>query len=184
MDIVSIDNNVKTAADGSVVHGEAIITTDQKFASALSGKPTCVASPTMCGANGVAGAYTATTVSLHPSVPGSFEVYPAVPPGQSPVVLATVAGMPCLFCPEQWKECVGIQTKYDAAVVEWMLYRALSTDSESATAGPASQRAFTNFYQILGVQLTRRAQYNTDVANGVQSPRAPATTYGSLENRR
>lgn len=184
VELVGIERNITYDEAGNEVAGEMVATSDRKFSSALNGKPTCVTAAALCGSNGKTAPYAVRSVALDPAMLDAFDVTPAVPAGAAPKVQATINGAPCIFCIGDMDKCIGIALKYEAPLREWMIFRAFGTEAESQFEFAAGQKAFANFYQMLGVQVQRRAQYNTDVANGVRSPRMPATGFSALENKR
>ncbi len=83
----------------------------------------------------------------HPFDEQTFFVVPAVPPAQRLRVRATVAARPRQFDETSLTLPVGLRPEFEAQVVDWVMWRALSADHESPHARESAVRyrdAFTS----------------------------------------
>jgi len=172
LDIVSLGRNMTRAPDGSPVLGDQIVEQNQKFAAVFRKKP-CLASQA-CSADAV---YAAKSFARNPVDPAVFDVTPPVPVGSNAEVMATVIRKPPKLSMGDLNKCVGVKCEFEAALIDWMLYRALSTDMESEVSAKMSARHETSFYNLLGVQKRNRAEFNTDVRHGLPVPSSPTVRY-------
>lgn len=115
---------------------------------------------------GASGAYVVETATKSTTSERLFTVSPPVPFGASPTVKATVVTKPPKYCPTKGSDCSGVPCKYEAALVEWTLFRAWSQDAELAGSVQKAQMHYKNFFQMLGVQLKREAAYGSGYWQG------------------
>lgn len=90
-----------------------------------------------------------------------FHVQPPVRPGQRPTVTArVVANPPCHSASDQ-TPCVGVPRKHEAALTDWMLYRAWSTDIESEFAFRSAAAAHDRFYLVVNSARLNEARFGS-----------------------
>lgn len=109
----------------------------------------------------VVGAYAVDVATKSPNSERIFTVSPPVPFGLAPSVKASVVTKPPSYCMTKGSACSGVPCKFEAALIEWVLYRAWSMDAELAGAVQIAQMHYKNFYQMLGVQLKREAAFGS-----------------------
>lgn len=110
-------------------------------------------------ASGDADAYRVSTFSRSGTDLRGFHVQPPVPAGQRPKVTArVVANPPCHY---DVTACVGVPRKHEAALVDWMLHRAWSTDIESEFAFRSAAAAHDRFYLVVNSARLNEARFGS-----------------------
>jgi hypothetical protein len=117
-----------------------------------------------------------TTYSNVPKDEQQFFVYPAVSRRGDVTVMATVVERPCQYCVADFGECVDIPPGQQAALVDWMVHRAYSTDIESEYAYRAAQAALARFERVLSVTYLQESRFESGYYKGQEGKGDPNTT--------
>ncbi len=178
--LLSVDLNVTRLPDGSYVETETI--TSQSTASLRLAA--AVAMPVGCGAEESfdCGAYRVRSAQIDGTDPRTFFVSPAVPPGCRPEISVTVvsgANLGALIA----SSCVYVKPETEAALVEWVLYRAYSIDAESQISPTLSQTHLRNFYTLLDNGQRAVSRINADMNQRLPIPSSPTVRYAPARVR-
>lgn len=147
---------------------------DERFAKIFSKKP-CLSRDTRCedpraaaqaGLLDPCAAYAVKSFTKNAIDERSFRVEPPVPEGCSAVVTATVVRKPPRFCGADASKCLGIPCEFEAAVVEWALYRAYSMDIESAISARMAERHLEAFEIMMKGDYLQEQRYGSGYYRG------------------
>jgi hypothetical protein len=143
-ELVTIEGTEDPEVDDGASDDPAPTMSSGDMVKALRGKKTCVSSTDdNCGPYIVAGYRNAKGAS------DLFFVEPPVPFGEAPVVSAQVVKMPVPLTACDLDSAVQTECKFDPALVDWILYRAFSMDTESQYAYQVSRRHQSAFYDAV-----------------------------------
>ena len=159
LELVKIKSNVSVASSGQEIEGDSIQEADYDLISSFS-KPSCVDKLSNNKAHTIS-SYGMSTVNKT-----SFNVSPAVPAGSSATVKATVVTSPCSFNNNNRTECLGIDPRYQPALMEWVLYRALTADFESNRNTELGTRHAQTFYAMMGLTYLQESRLNSGYYKG------------------
>ncbi len=99
--------------------------------------------------------------------PKNFYVSPPVPAGLSPVVEATVNGVPPDYdATTDLNLEIDIEPKYTGSLMDYVIGKALEIDQESVTSLRDADRHLGRFYTMLGVKYKYQAAYQAGNWNG------------------
>lgn len=107
------------------------------------------------------GTYKLGSYSMDKQDQTTFIVSPPVMPGQKVSVLALCVGA----C-----EGVRIDCQHEAPIVEYMLYRMLSVEDDSATSAASAKTHLTNFSSILSINFQMLQDFLGDAKNAASAP--------------
>lgn len=85
------------------------------------------------------------TVEVKKNSQNSFDVYPAILPDETVYFLLTCANPPVI------EEGEIPDCKYHQALLHYVLYRAYSVESESATSRSIADQEYRYFYELMGI---------------------------------
>lgn len=167
--LVEIVSNLATVGT-DIVEGTAVSEADARYA-ALARKKPCLAS-SICAAD--PSQATISSFSRDAIDPTQFTVYPPVPVGAGISVRATVIVRPLPFVATDWDACTGIECLFDAQLVNWIVYRAFSTDSESQTATNTSDKFIKAFYDAFQADYLQLQRFTSGQYAGMDIKRPGA----------
>lgn len=105
--------------------------------------------------------YRVRTYAYDPKNPGVYYVSPAVPESGTYKVMATVNSDPAVIDETTWNDELDLPLKYIPVLVEYMLYRAYSKETESVTSVALSRTHLANFYNALGVNYKQETRMHS-----------------------
>lgn len=179
--LLTVDMNVTRLPNGDYIEQQAVVSQDPaslRLTATVAFPPGCFNTPSVDCAS-----YNVRAAQVSGADPRAFFVFPAVPFGCSPEVTATVIAVPTLEA-LQPDTCLQVKSEAEAAIVEWVLYRAFGTDTESAFSAEASQRHLRNFYALLDSGLRAASRVNADANQRLPIPSAPTVRYAPMRVRR
>lgn len=169
-------NSVETSvgADGRETPVQQI---DDRFAKIFSGKK-CLSRDRRCENPRAAtadpcAAYTVKSFVKNPIDEKTFRVEPPVPPGCSPKVVATVVRKPTHYCASDLDKCLDAECEFQALIVEWALYRAMSIDTESVSLARAAAAHLASFEQMLAGDYLAEQRYGSGYYRGMEGTGDP-----------
>lgn len=178
--VLTIDMNVVRLPNGDYVEQQAVVSQDPvslRLAATVTFPAGCFNTP-----NTACSEYSVRAAQVSSGDARAFFVFPAVPFGCNPEVTATVIAVPTL-APLESETCLQVKSEAEAAIVEWVLYRAFGTDTESAFSAEAAQRHLRNFYTLLDGGLRAASRINADANQRLPIPSAPTVRYAPLRVR-
>ena len=95
-----------------------------------------------------------------------FTVDPPVPPGITAAVHVIVQGQTPQYALSDWDATLQVSSNYTNNMIDFMLAKAYEIDQQSTTAREQSERLFTRFYQVLGVNYNRYAKFKSGYYGG------------------
>lgn len=95
-----------------------------------------------------------------------FTVDPPVPPGVTAAVHVIVQGVTPQYTLADWDSTLEVNSNYINNVIDFMLAKAYEIDTESTSAAKHSEELYTRFYQVLGVNYKRMAQFKSGYYQG------------------
>lgn len=146
--LLSVEGTVVVHPDGSVTVEQEATVADSRMVRRF-GKKRCLASqaPGPCGQIGAD--YRVRSFSISPYNQRDFRVEPPVPAGASVEIRATVTKVaPALSLGDRNKP-LPVQSKYDAALLNWVMHRAYSSEIESEYATASREQHLRAFYSVL-----------------------------------
>lgn len=159
--LISIDSNVDECGNSDPDTPLTMSSTD--MVKGLAGKKTCsssAASP--CEPFVITGYRKGATA-------GIFFVEPPVPTGGDPVVVeATVSAPPVIVCGGDIAGETQIDCGLDSALVDWVLYRALSRDVESQFNFNAARRHQAAFYDAVNASYLADSRLQSGYMLGME----------------
>jgi hypothetical protein len=128
---------------------KAVSESNYRYAKIFKRKP-CLARHRCSGASGdPCRDYVLKSYVKNPIDDTAFTVDPPIPAGCAITVKATVYSRPQRFCSADGKKCLGVGCEFEAQLVDWMLYRAFSVDTESTQMREASKMHYELFVRAL-----------------------------------
>ncbi|SAK62632.1 hypothetical protein AWB76_03283 [Caballeronia temeraria] len=112
------------------------------------------------------GAYTVRSFSFDPTSSRSFFVDPPVPAGKPVKIMVTYAAA---LARAQADDPLPLPERYHNAVIEWMLYRAFSKDTESASAASHAQEHFGAFNTLVAASQQVDDRYDRNGGMNVRT---------------
>jgi hypothetical protein len=173
IELVKLDRNMTRGATGEPEPGAPIKEQDQRMVAAVR-KPDCLGTVSSTGKNRP---YCVRSYSRNPVSPTHFDVTPPVPPDEVVEVIATVIRRPRQFTIGDYAKHVGVAPEFEAALVDWVLYRAFMIDTESASAVKVAAAYAAAFYNVLDTQRRDRSGFNADRRANLQAPATPTIRY-------
>lgn len=169
-------NSVETsvAPDGSETPVQQV---DDRF-SKIFAKKKCLSRDRRCenprtAAADPCAAYVVKSFVKNPIDEKSFRVEPPVPVGCSPRVVVTVVRKPTQYCASDVDRCLDADCEYEALIVEWALYRAMSIDTESAALARAAAGHLAAFEQMLAGDYLAEQRYGSGYYRGMEGTGDP-----------
>jgi hypothetical protein len=173
IELVKLDRNMVRGATGTPVPGPPIKEQDQRMAAAVR-KPDCLGVVARSSSDRP---YCVRSYSRNPVSPTHFDVSPPVPPDATIEVIATVIRRPRPFTLGDYAKHVGVAPEFEAALVDWVLYRAFMVDTESASSTKMAAAYAASFYNVLDTQRRDRSGFNADRRANLQAPATPTIRY-------
>jgi len=142
---------------------------DQKWSKIFS-KKSCLARDKRCDPGSKSGDpcadYAVKSFTKNKFDEAVFYVEPPVPKGCAPQVCATVVKKPQRFCSSDEGSCVGVDCEFDSALVDWIMYRALSGEVESAQARGVAVDYRTAFFNGLAANYLQESRFHSGYYTG------------------
>lgn len=99
--------------------------------------------------------------------PKTFTVDPPVPIGVSASVHVIVQGQTPQYTLADWDSNLAVDSDYINNLLDFMQAKAYEIDTESTSAARKSEELYARFYQVLGVNYKRRAQFTSGYFGGL-----------------
>lgn len=168
----SIEASIK--ADGTETPVQQV---DDRFSKIFSKKP-CLSRDMRCENPGVAAsdpcaAYSVKSFVKNPLDEKTFRVEPPVPAGCAPRVTITAIRRPTKYCVADVEKCLDIDCEYEAAIIEWVLYRAMSMDTESTVASKVALEHRNAFELLMRTDYAQEQRYGSGYYRGQEGTGDP-----------
>lgn len=150
---------------------------DHRFSKIFSKKP-CLARDTRCDNRAAKSAdpcadFKITGFAKNPLDEAVFTVDPPVPKGCAPTVTMTAIRKPEKFCGQDGAKCLGIACEYESPVLDFVLWRALSKDHESAPAAAQAKLHFDAFERVVVGDYLMEQRYGSGYYRGQEGQGDP-----------
>jgi hypothetical protein len=166
----TIDWKTDIQAIYSNVGGPRVTTMDESMADAFAQYD--AAPPDVPFKNG-APQYVVRTYYVNKNNAKVFTVDPPVPYGVTASVHVIVQGQTPKYALTDWDSTLEVNSNYINNVIDFMLAKAYEIDTESTSAKQHSLELFTRFYQVLGVNYKRYAQFRSGYYAGLPGTGEP-----------
>lgn len=169
----SVESSVK--ADGSETPVQQV---DDRF-SKIFAKKRCLTRDRRCedpranAGQDPCASYAVKSFVKNPLDEKTFRVEPPVPPGCSPRVVVTAVKRPPRYCAADEGKCLEVDCEYEAAIVEWVLYRAFGIDTESAVATRISMEHLKSFNTLMATDYLMEQRYGSGFYRGQEGTGDP-----------
>ena len=161
LEVVKIKNNISLDNTGKEIDAGSVIESSYDLLVSFS-KASCNST----GGQDKNNSSLVSSFGVHTTNKKQFSVSPAIPSGSVGLVKATVILRPCVYTASDISECIDIDLRYHAALREWVLYRALTSDYESNRNTELGLAHARNFYSMMGLTYLQESRLNSGYYKG------------------